>query len=390
MKIHEYQAKKLFEQYKIPIPKGGPARNIWEAHEVAARIGGDTFVVKAQIHAGGRGKAGGVKVVKGLDGVSEAAGELIGKTLVTHQTGPEGKEVRRLLVEQGLDIDQELYFSILVDRDNKCPVLMASSAGGMDIETLAVKQPEMILLQKVDPIAGLYPFDVRNIVYGLGLSGTSARQAGKLISNAYKLFMEKDCTLLEINPLVITTDGNVIALDAKLNFDDNALYRQPDIKALQDFDEEEPLEILANRYGVDFVKLDGRVGCMVNGAGLAMATMDIILAQGEQPANFLDIKGGANVQNVIAAFKLLMSDERVEVVFINIFGGIVKCDMVANGILAAMKEVKVDVPVVVRIEGTNAREGRQILEEAEFPFLVEQKLKNAAEKVVTALSGGAQ
>ena len=390
MKIHEYQAKQIFEQFGIPVPKGLPSFNAWEAHDAAKKIGGELFGVKAQIHAGGRGKGGGVKIVKGLEKVADAANALIGKVLVTHQTGKEGKKINRLLIEQGLDIVQELYFSILIDREAECPVIMASAAGGMDIETLAVESPEKIIKTFVNPLRGFSSFDARNIVYGLGLSGTAAKQAIGLVAKAYKLFIQKDCSLLEINPLVVTKDDQVIALDAKLNFDDNALYRHPDIMAMRDFEEEEPLEILANRYGVDFVKLDGRVGCMVNGAGLAMATMDIILTHDEQPANFLDIKGGANKDNVIAAFKLLMSDPNVQVVFINIFGGIVRCDMVANGILDAMKEVQVNVPVVVRIEGTNAKEGRQILENSQYKFIVGENLRDAAAKVVDALEGGAQ
>jgi succinyl-CoA synthetase beta subunit len=388
MKIHEYQAKQLFSQYGIPVPKGGSARNSWEAYETAKAIGGETFVVKAQIHAGGRGKAGGVKVVKGLESVSKAAEELIGKTLITPQTGSEGKRVGRLLVEQGLDIETELYFSILVDRDQKGPVIIASAEGGMDIEQLAVESPEKILMVPIDPLEGFSAYHARKVAFGLGLSGAAAKGAMGLVKNAYKAFWELDCSLLEINPLVVTKDGSVVALDAKLNIDDNALYRHKDVAAMRDFDEEEPLEILANRFGVDFVKLDGRVGCMVNGAGLAMATMDIILAVGEQPANFLDIKGGANVDNVIAAFKLLMGDPNVEVVLINIFGGIVRCDMVAEGILAAMKEVEVKVPVIVRIQGTNAEQGRAILEKADFPFIVGENLEDAADRVVLALKGG--
>lgn len=390
MKIHEYQAKQLFEEYGISIPKGFPAFNGWESYEAAKKIGGDTFVVKAQIHAGGRGKAGGVKVVKGLQNVVDTANGLIGKLLVTHQTGKKGKKVYRLLVEQGLDIANELYFSILIDRDSGCPVIMASAAGGMDIETLAVESPEKIIKTYVNPSRGFSAFDARNIVYGLGLSGKIAKQAIGLVTKAYRLFTQKDCSLLEINPLVVTKDEHVIALDAKLNFDDNALYRQPDVVAMRDFDEEEPLEILASRYGVDFVKLDGRVGCMVNGAGLAMATMDIILTHNEQPANFLDIKGGANKENVIAAFKLLMSDPNVQVVFINIFGGIVRCDMVADGIIKAMQEVEVNVPVVVRIQGTNAKEGREILEHSPYHFIVGENLQDGAAKVVQALEGGTQ
>ena len=390
MKVHEYQAKQFFAQYNIPVPKGGPAFNPWEAHEVAKGIGGDTFVVKGQIHAGGRGKAGGVKIVKGLEEVSVAAKELLGKTLVTHQTGPQGKKINRLLVEQGLDIKQELYYSILIDRDSGRIMIMASASGGTEIEKLAVKSPEKIIKQYITPSVGFSPFVARKIAYGLGLTGVAAKQAIGLVEKTYKLFMDKDCSLLEINPLVVTADDQVVALDGKLNFDDNALYRNKDVLAMRDFDEEEPLEIMADRNGVDFVKLDGRVGCMVNGAGLAMATMDVILATGEEPANFLDIKGSANTENVVAAFKLILGDPKVEVVFINIFGGIVKGDMVAKGILEAMKSVEVNVPVVVRIQGTNAEAGRKILSEGDFPFIVGKDLKDAADKVAGALKGGAK
>jgi len=388
MKVHEYQAKQLFEQYDISIPKGGSAFNSWEAHEVAKSIGGETFVVKAQIHAGGRGKAGGVKIVQGFEEVSSAANELLGKTLVTHQTGPEGKKVNRLLVEQGLQIAQELYYSILIDRDSGQIMIMASASGGTEIETLAVESPEKIIKQYISPSRGFSAFDARKVAYGLGLSGLAAKKAISLIWKTYKLFVDKDCSLLEINPLVVTKDDQVIALDGKLNFDDNALYRNKDVLAMRDFDEEEPLEIIADRNGVDFVKLDGRVGCMVNGAGLAMATMDVILATGQEPANFLDIKGSANKKNVVAAFKLILDDPKVEVVFINIFGGIVKGDMVAKGILEAMKSVDVNVPVVVRIQGTNAQEGRKILTEGDFPFIVGKDLKDAADKVAGVLNGG--
>lgn len=390
MKIHEYQAKQLFSDYGIPVPSGGPASNAWEAYETAKRIGGERFVVKAQIHAGGRGKAGGVTIVEGLENVAEAARDMLTKTLVTPQTGKEGKKVNRLLVEQALPIAQELYFGILIDRDARCPVIMASAAGGMDIEQLAQTSPEKIIKHPIDPLRGFHAFDARKVAYGLGLTGPAAKGALGLIAKAYNLFMDKDCSLLEINPLVITEDQQVIALDAKMNFDDSALFRHKDVVAFRDFDEEEPLEILANRYGVDFVKLDGRVGCMVNGAGLAMATMDMILACDESPANFLDIKGSANASNVIAAFKLLMGDPKVEAVLVNIFGGIVKCDMVAKGILEAMTEVDVNVPVVVRIQGTNAEQGRAILSESDFPFIVAETLIDAARKVSAALEGGAQ
>ncbi len=390
MKVHEYQAKQIFHKYNIPVPKGWPAFNTWEAYDAAKNLGGETFVVKAQIHAGGRGKGGGVKIVKGLMAVTEAAKEMFGKALVTHQTDPEGKVVSRVLVEEGLDIKQELYFSILIDRDLGKVMVMASAAGGMEIEKLAKESPEKIIKQYIDPKRGYSPFDGRKVVYGLGLSGLAAKNAMVLVGRAYALFMEKDCSLLEINPLVVTSDEKVYALDAKLTFDDNALYRNKDVLEMRDFDEEEPLEILADRSGVDFVKLDGKVGCMVNGAGLAMATMDVILATGQEPANFLDIKGSANTENVVAAFKLILGDPKVEVVFINIFGGIVKCDMVAKGILKAMKSVEVNVPVVVRIQGTNAEEGRRILSEGDFPFIVGKDLRDGAFKVAQALKGGAK
>jgi succinyl-CoA synthetase beta subunit len=388
MKIHEHQAKELLRSYGIPVPEGGPADTPWAAYEVARSLSTDVKVVKAQIHAGGRGKGGGVKIARSLDEVTGIAEKLLGMTLVTPQTGPEGRVVRRLLVEQGVEIGKELYLSILLDRARRAPLFMASAAGGMDIEEVAAKTPERIVLQPVDPIAGMSGFAARKVAYALKLDEKPTKQLVALLPKLYRLFVEKDCTLVEINPLVVTKTGDVLALDAKITFDDNALFRHKEIAALRDFTEEDPLEILASRYDIDYVKLDGEIGCMVNGAGLAMATMDIIKAAGAMPANFLDIKGGAKRENVVRAFGLLMSDPHVRAVLINIFGGIVKCDMVATGIREAMKDVEVKVPVVVRLEGTNAAEGRKILAEADFPFLTAEGLKDAADKVVAALATG--
>ena len=390
MKLHEYQAKELFALYQIPVPVERMINNPWEAYDVAHRIGGDVFVVKAQIHAGGRGKAGGVKLAHGLEEVAEHAAAMYGQVLVTHQTGPDGKKVKKILISQGVNIEHEYYLAILIDRTRKRPVIMASTEGGMDIEKVAAETPEKIIIETSHHPGGLSPFTARKIAYGLGLSGDLARQCTRMILNLHQLFWEKDCSLVEVNPLVLTKEGKLIAVDAKVNIDDNALSRHPDLAAMRDYDEEEPLEILARRYGVDYVKLDGRIGCMVNGAGLAMATMDLIKLHGGEPANFLDIKGGASKQNVVNAFKLLTADERVEAVLINIFGGIVRCDMVAKGILDAMQEVEVKAPIVARIEGTNAEEGRRLLAEADHEFILAQGLADGAQKAVAALPGGGQ
>ncbi len=387
MKIHEYQAKELLRRYGVPTPDGRYVDHPAGAYPAARQLGGDVFVVKAQIHAGGRGKGGGVKVVKSIDEVTSAAEAIHGMTLVTPQTGPEGKVVHRLLIEKGIDIAKELYFSILVDRERQCPVLMASVEGGMDIEEVAAKNPDAIVTVAIDPLVGWSGYVGRKLAYGLGLADDVTKKLVAFAENAFKAFEGLDCSLLEVNPLVVTKQGDVIALDAKVTFDDNALGLHKEYAALRDFEEEEPLEILADRYGVDYVKMDGGIGCLVNGAGLAMGTMDIILKCGGRPANFLDIKGGANVQNVIRAFTLLMADKNVKAVLINIFGGIVKCDMVANGILEAMKHVEVKVPVVVRLSGTNSDQAKEILKNADFPFITADNLFDAAQKAVKAEKG---
>ena len=386
MKIHEYQAKELFRAYGIPTPQGRMAETSWAAYEAAGALPTEVKVVKAQIHAGGRGKGGGVKIAKNLEEVSDLAEQMLGMKLVTKQTGPEGRIVRRLLVEQGVDIENELYLSIILDRSSASPMIMASVAGGMDIEEVAASTPEKIIMQRVDQTTGMSGFIARKVAYGLNLEPGPTKKIAAVLPKLYKLFIELDCSLVEINPLVVTKDGEVIALDAKMTFDDNSLYRHKDIATLRDYYEEDPLEILASRYGIDYIKLDGQVGCMVNGAGLAMATMDIIKAAGAEPANFLDIKGGAKVDNVINAFQILMDDKNVKAVLINIFGGIVKCDMVANGISEAMKRIEVKLPVVVRLEGTNAAEGLEILDKADFAFITAESLKDAADKVVAALT----
>jgi len=388
MKIHEYQAKDLFTAYGIAIPPSKLVVNPLQAYEASAELGGDLLIVKAQIHAGGRGKAGGVKPAKSAEEAARLAEEMFGKVLVTHQTGPAGKQVKKVLLSQGIDIQKEYYLAILIDRNTKRPAIMASTEGGVDIEQVAAEQPEKIIIVNTHHGAELSPFTAREIAFGLGFSGKQVGKCVKLIQNLYRLFVEKDCSLIEINPLALTGDGDLVPVDAKVTFDDNGLYRHSDIRKLRDYDEEEPLETMARHYGVDYVKLDGRIGCMVNGAGLAMATMDLIKLYGGEPANFLDIKGGANKQNVVNAFKLLTADPAVEAVLINIFGGIVRCDMVAAGILEAMKEVDVKAPIVVRIEGTNAEEGRKLLLDSSHDFVVAENLDDAAQKVVAALPGG--
>ena len=401
MKIHEYQAKELFRKCAIPVPQGEVADSSWKAYEIAKRLVGprksgdaaapqsaESFVVKAQIHAGGRGKGGGVKVVRTPDEAAAAAESMFGMRLKTPQTGPEGRIVRKVLVEQGAAIASELYLAVILDRGRKCPVVIASKAGGMDIEEVASKTPEKVLTEALDPLCGFSAFNGRKLAFGMGLDEKAARQFGQIASNLVRLFFEKDCSLVEINPLIVTQAGELMALDAKINFDDNGVPRHPDIAALRDYNEEEPLEILASRYNIDYVKLDGRIGCMVNGAGLAMATMDIIKEQGAMPANFLDIKGGAGKENVINALKILTSDANVRSVLINIFGGIVKCDMVAHGIVEALKELDVKLPVVVRLEGTNAAQGSEILAASGFPFIIADGFHDAAKKAVASLGKG--
>ncbi len=389
MNIHEYQAKQVLAQYGVAVPKGHVAFTPEEAVKAAEELGGPVWVVKAQIHAGGRGKAGGVKVVKSTDEVREAASGMLGMTLVTHQTGPEGKEVQRLYVEDGCDIARELYLSLLVDRATSRITVMASTEGGMDIEEVAAETPEKILSVAIDPITGMKPHHARSIAFSLGLEGKQIGSAVKFLLGIYKCFVDKDASQIEINPLVVTGGGEVIALDAKMNFDDNALFRHKDIEELRDETEEDPAELEAGKYELNYVKLDGSIGCMVNGAGLAMATMDIIKVVGGEPANFLDVGGGATKERVTAAFKIILSDANVEGILVNIFGGIMRCDIIAEGVVAAAREVSLHVPLVVRLEGTNVEQGKQILAESGLPILSADNLQDAAEKVVKAVKEAA-
>jgi succinyl-CoA synthetase beta subunit len=386
MNIHEYQAKELLSIYGVPIPAGGVAYTEAEAVEVAKRLGGTAWVVKAQIHAGGRGKAGGVKIVKSEADVAEAAKSLLGKRLVTHQTGPQGRDVKRVYVEAACDIARELYLALSVDRGTGRVTLIAAGEGGMEIEELAARSPEKILRSVIDPAAGLSPFHGRRIAFELGLN---AAQAGAMVDFATALnraFSELDAALVEINPLVVTGEGNLLALDAKMGFDDNALFRHPQIAALRDEDEEDPIEREAGKYALSYVKLDGNIGCMVNGAGLAMATMDIIKLNGGAPANFLDVGGGATRERVTAAFKLILSDPNVEAILVNIFGGIMRCDVIAEGIVSAAREVNLHVPLVVRLEGTNVDLGRKILGQSGLAVIAADDLGDAAQKVVAAVA----
>ncbi len=382
MKIHEYQAKQIFANYGIPIPQGGVVFSEEEAFEMAKKIGKTPVVVKAQIHAGGRGKGGGVKVVKDIDEAKNVAGQMLGMKLVTHQTGPEGKEVNRVLIEEGLDIKKELYIGIVIDRSLAKAVCIASEAGGMEIEEVAARSPEKIIKEHIEPTLGMFPFQARRLAFKLGLTPDQVKQASKIIMALYKILIDKDCSLIEINPLIIDAQDNIIALDAKINFDDNALFKHKDILELRDLHEEEPLEIEASKYDLNYIKLNGNVGCMVNGAGLAMATMDLIKLAGSEPANFLDVGGAASVERVSNAFRILMSDKDVKAVLINIFGGIVRCDRVAKGVIEALKAVEVDVPIVVRLEGTNAKEAAEMLKKSELNFTVAQGFEEAAKKVV--------
>ena len=383
MKIHEYQAKAILNRYKVRIPRGEVTNDPAEARKIAERLGG-TVVVKAQIHAGGRGKGGGVKLARSPEEAEQLAREIIGMQLVTHQTGPEGSKVETVLVEEGLDIRQELYLGIVIDRQVGLPVLMASTEGGMDIEEVAAKTPERILKEWIQPGLGLQPFQARKVAFGLGLDPKLVRDASKFMMALYRAFEDTDASLAEINPFLVTGDDQVYALDAKMNFDDNALHRHEDIADLRDLNEEEPLEIEASKHGLNYIKLDGNVACMVNGAGLAMATMDIIKLAGGNPANFLDVGGGASAEQVENAFNILLSDENVKAVLINIFGGIMRCDIVAAGVVEAAKKMGIKVPVVVRLEGTNVEKGQEILRNSGLNFLVANGMKDAAEQVVAA------
>jgi succinyl-CoA synthetase beta subunit len=385
MKIHEYQAKEILKSYGVPVPKGGVAETPEEARRIAEGIGEKAIVVKAQIHAGGRGKGGGVIIVNHPEEAEKAAKEILGMTLITHQTGPGGRLVRKVLVEEGMEVQDELYLGAVIDRSRACPVIMASREGGVEIEKVASESPEKIVKEWVNPVIGLRTFQTNKIGYGLGLESSQLGKMRNILSGLYEAFYEKDCLLAEINPLVLTKGGGFIALDAKMNFDDNGLFRQKEIAALRDLNEEAPLEVEASKYNLNYIKLDGNVGCMVNGAGLAMATMDIIKVVGAEPANFLDVGGGATAEMVKNGFKILMSDPGVKVVFINIFGGILRCDTLAKGVTEAVREVKVSGPIVVRLEGTNVAEGRRILNESGLNFAVAIGMKEGAEKVVEAL-----
>jgi succinyl-CoA synthetase beta subunit len=382
MKIHEYQAKQILSRFGVTVPRGQVILNRDEARAVAVDLGGETVVVKAQIHAGGRGKGGGVKLAHNPDEAEKLTGDILGMTLVTHQTGPEGRLVKRVLIEEGLEVAKEFYLGLVMDRGTGKPVFMASTEGGMEIEEVAAKHPEKILKEFIDPAVGFQAFQARKLAFGLGLDSVRVNDAVKFLSNLYRAFIATDASLAEINPFVVTKDGRLLALDAKMNFDDNALFRHQDIRELRDFDEEDPLEVKATNFGLNYIRLDGSVGCMVNGAGLAMATMDIIQYAGGSPANFLDVGGGANETQVKHGFEIILSDPNVRAVFINIFGGIMRCDIVANGVVAAAKSLGFKTPVVVRLEGTNVELGQKILRESGLNFTVAANMKDGAEKVV--------
>ena len=391
MKIHEYQAKDILAKYGVAVPKGEMAATYDEAVDEAKRLfagGAKGVVVKAQIHAGGRGKGGGVKVAKTLSEAEEYIKKILGMTLITHQTGPQGQKVRRLLIEETAPIERELYLGVVLDRATSKLVFMASQAGGMEIEEVAAKDPKAILKEEIDPAVGFQPYQARNLAFALGLKPEQINDAVKLMTGVYKAFVDTDASLLEINPFITTTDGKLFALDCKINFDDNAMFRHKDLKELRDVEEEDPLEVEASKYALNYIKLDGNIACMVNGAGLAMATMDIIQYAGGSPANFLDVGGGANQQQIEHAFEILLSDKNVKAIFINIFGGILRVDTLANGVVAAAKNLQVKVPIVLRLEGTNVDEGRKILKDSGLNFLVGETMQDAAETVVAAAKGG--
>jgi succinyl-CoA synthetase beta subunit len=381
MKIHEYQAKELFKKYSVPVPEGGVAFSAEEAVGIANKLGAYPVVVKAQIHAGGRGKGGGVKLARSADDAQSVAREIIGMNLVTHQTGAQGRLVKKVLVEQGLDIEKELYLSIIPDRASAQIIVMASEAGGMDIEAVAAETPEKIIKVPINPLLGMQAYHCRAVAFGLNLSPAVMKPFVAMLKNLYRLFVDADCSLLEINPLVITAEEAVIALDAKINFDDNALFRHPDIQEYRDLDEEDPLEVEASKFNLNYINLDGNVGNMVNGAGLAMATMDIIKQAGAEPANFLDVGGGASAEMVENGFRIILSDKNVKGILINIFGGILRCDVLANGVVEAAKKTGIKVPVVVRMEGTNVEAGRKILAESGLNLITAADLKDAAQKI---------
>ncbi|GAM12544.1 ADP-forming succinate--CoA ligase subunit beta [Mesobacillus selenatarsenatis] len=383
MNVHEYQGKEILRKYGVKVPNGKVAFTVDEAVDAAKELGSSVVVVKAQIHAGGRGKAGGVKVAKNLDEVRTYASEILGKTLVTHQTGPEGKEVKRLLIEEGCDIKKEYYIGLVLDRATSRVVLMASEEGGTEIEEVAEATPEKIFKEEIDPVVGLMPYQARRVAFNINIPKELVNQAVKFMMSLYTAYIEKDCSIAEINPLVVTGDGQVIALDAKLNFDSNALYRQKDIVEYRDLEEEDPKEIEASKYDLSYISLDGNIGCMVNGAGLAMATMDIVKHYGGDPANFLDVGGGATAEKVTEAFKIILSDPNVKGIFVNIFGGIMKCDVIATGVVEAAKQVGLEVPLVVRLEGTNVELGKQILNESGLNIIAAESMADGAEKIVS-------
>jgi succinyl-CoA synthetase beta subunit len=382
MRVHEYQAKAILARYGVPVPRGEVALTAAEAGEVASRLGGGVVVVKAQIHAGGRGKGGGVKVTKSREEAEATAQKMLGMTLVTRQTGKAGRVVHRLLVEEGLHIARELYLSLVLDRAAGKPLMMASAAGGMDIEEVAEKTPEKIVRVYIEPSVGLVPFEARRLGFGIGFDAAQVNKFVAIATSLYQAFVATDASLIEINPLIVTAEGGLLALDAKMDFDDNALYRHPDIRDLRDLSEEDPLEIEASKFSINYIRLDGNIGCMVNGAGLAMATMDIIKLAGGEPANFLDVGGGANAQQIQNAFKILMSDKKVKAVLINIFGGILRGDVLAQGVIAAVQELGVPVPIVIRMEGTNVEEGKRLLRESGMNFTTADSMDEAAKKVV--------
>jgi succinyl-CoA synthetase beta subunit len=382
VKIHEYQAKAILARHGVPVPRGEVAFSAEEAGAIARRLGDGVVVVKAQIHAGGRGKGGGVKVVRDAEAAEQAARAMIGMTLVTHQTGPEGREVERVLIEEGADIARELYLGLLVDRAAGCPVLMASSEGGMDIEEVAERTPDKIRKVNIHPVTGLTAFQARQLAFGIGLEPQHVGKAVKVMLAVYETFVATDASLIEINPLIVTGGGDVMALDAKVTFDDNALFRHPDLRDLRDLAEEDPLEIEASKFSLNYIRLDGTIGCMVNGAGLAMATMDIIKLAGGSPANFLDVGGGASAEQIRNAFKILMSDANVKAVFINIFGGILRCDVLAEGVIGAVRELGVPVPIVIRMEGTNVEQGKAMLRDSGLNFTTADTMGDGAAQVV--------
>ena len=377
----------MLARFGVTVPRGEVAFSAQEAGEIARRLGGTIAVVKSQIHAGGRGKGGGVKIAKSADEAEQLAKQMIGMTLVTHQTGPEGRKVSRVLIEEGLQIERELYLSIVIDRASASPVIIGSAAGGMDIEEVAAKEPEKILREHIDPGTGVIPFQARKLAFGMGLPSGAANKLVKLLDSVYRAFIETDASMIEINPLILTRGGDLLALDAKVSFDDNALYRHPDLRDLRDLSEEDPLEVEASKFSLNYIRLEGNIGCMVNGAGLAMATMDIIKLAGGEPANFLDVGGGANAEQIKNAFRILMADRNVKAVLINIFGGILRCDVLAQGVISAVQELGVRVPIVIRMEGTNVEEGKRLLRDSGLNFTTADAMGEAADKVVSLARG---